>query len=395
MINPINFVEKSWKGPALNIVVKDNQRKIGQGEAKTTIIFHNPKLLKKLATSPSMTFGEGYMSGEIEIQGSLMDVLEGYYKSAEALSVHPQIKILDWIRNSHSEKTKEKQAIDNARHHYDIGNDFYKLWLDKSLAYTCAYFANENDSLETAQKQKFELVLRKARVQEGQSIIDIGCGWGGLIFHAVENYNVTATGVVAAKEQGSYILEEAKRRGVEDKVNIIIGDWREATGTYDRVISVGLFEHVGEAQYPEFFKLYKKLLKPDGVAFVHTIGHVSDQSDNPWIRKYIFPGGHLPTLKSLSSHASQQGFVVTDAENLWQHYAKTLNHWTKNFEKHIPEITEMFDEQFIRMWRLYLEGSEAAFRWGGTYLWQMVLIPSKNAKWPLNREVDTKSLIQG
>lgn len=395
MLNPIKSVQQSWAGPAITVKVQDKEFVIGQGTPQTTVTFHNSKLLKKLALSPSLTFGEGYMDGDIEIEGSIMDILQGFYLSSKALHAHPHLRHLTGFLKNRQERINKKEAIANAQHHYDIGNDFYKLWLDKTLAYTCAYFTHQDDSLEQAQRQKFELICRKIRLQEGHSLMDIGCGWGGFIFHAVEKYNVTATGVVAAKEQGEYIRREAKRRGIEDKVNVIIDDWRQATGTYDRVVSIGVMEHVGEAQYPEYFGMYKKLLKEDGIAFLHTIGRMESQTDDPWIRKYIFPGGHLPTLASLSDHAAQQRFVITDVENLWQHYAKTLAFWKENFEEHVPEITEMFDERFIRMWRLYLLGSEAGFRWGGIHLWQIVLIPSKNNSWPLNREVNADQLTEG
>lgn len=384
----LNRLQSAWEDPAITLQMGDTRVNLGQGPVQATVTITKPRLMTNFLLNPSLTFGEGYMSGEIQVTGDLLSVLEGYYKATVRLQKGPTLSTLAAWRKR-SAKIKPQTAIQNARRHYDVGNDFYKLWLDPTMAYTCAYFLRDTDSLEQAQRQKFELVCRKSRLQPGHSIIDIGCGWGGLIFHAVERYGVTATGVVAAVEQGQYIMAEAKRRGIADKVHVIIGDWRQAAGQYDRVFSVGITEHVGERHYGEFFQKYHDLLKEDGIGFLHTIGaqnphHTAD----PWLTKYIFPGGHLPLLEQLATAARSSGFFIVDTEDIWQHYSLTLHHWATNFAAARAEVVEMFDEEFARMWELYLLGCEAGFRWGGLHLWQLVFTASKKAPWPLNREVN-------
>lgn len=389
MINfAVSHLKSVWKGPAFTLHVEDTTETIGQGEVKATVTVKNPAIMKHIVSNPSLAVGEAYMDGDLKIEGDLLSLLQGFYETGQALSNASILKKIKSLTNIIPKKIPQNDAIENARHHYDIGNDFYKLWLDSSLAYTCAYYANENDDLHTAQVQKFELVCRKARMQPGQSIIDLGCGWGGLIFHAVENFGVTATGVVAAKEQAAYIEAEAKRRGLQDKVKVQCTDWRQATGTYDRVVSVGMLEHVGLRQYEEFFTLVNNMLKEDGIAFVHSIGRMKpSKGSDPWINKYIFPGYFVPAVEEMAHFAAAAGLNITDIENLWQHYTKTLTHWAENYDKHRQEIIAMYDDKFDRMWWLYLLGSIAAFKWGGLHLWQMVMTKNKQVKWPLQREV--------
>ena len=380
-------LQSRWQGPAIEIVIKGKGYQLGQGVAKTKLIIHNPAVLRRLPISPSLAFGEAYMSGDIEIQGSLLDILEGFHTSkgffppaARAMS-----ELVGNLRIS------RKSATHNAQHHYDISNDFYALWLGKERVYSCAYFLNENDDIDSAQKQKLELLCRKARLQPGNTLLDIGCGWGGLMFHAVKNYGVTATGITPANEQANFIEAKAKQEGLQDKIKVIRGDWRQLEGKYDRIISVGMFEHVGKRQYAAFFKKWRELLADDGVSLLHTIGRMSPMGGDPWINKYIFPGGYLPSPDQMTLPIAKQGMLVTDVENLWHHYDLTLQRWLANFENHLPEVRDMFDEKFIRMWRLYLAGSMASFRWGKIHLWQMVMLPSKTSPWPLNREVNVSS----
>lgn len=390
MINfAVSHLKSVWQGPAFTLRVNGATETIGQGEVKATVTVKKPSLMNRILVNPSLAIGEAYMDGDLQVEGDLMSLLEGFYKTGEALSNATILKKLKSITTIIPKKIPKTDAIQNARHHYDIGNDFYRLWLDPSMAYTCAYYANENDSLETAQRQKFELVCRKARLEAGQTVIDLGCGWGGLIFHAVENFGVTATGVVAAKEQAAYIEEEAVRRGLQDKVKVQCTDWRDATGAYDRVLSVGMLEHVGLKQYPEFYALVNKLLNEKGIALVHSIGRMVPHpvSADPWISKYIFPGHYVPALEHVVHYPTAAGLHVTDVENIWQHYTKTLIHWAENYAKHRPEIIKMYDAKFDRMWWLYLMGSIAAFRWGSLELFQTVMIKNKQAPWPLQREV--------
>lgn len=382
-------LQKVWQGPAITVHMNGMSETLGTGEPQATVTIKNSSVLRRAALNPSLGFGEAYMEGDVVIDGNMLALLQGFYQTGDALGNKSVIKMIQAFSKLFPRKIGQQDAIENARHHYDVGNDFYKLWLDRSLAYTCAYYANANDSLEIAQKQKFDLVCKKARLQPGQSIIDLGCGWGGLIFHAVENFGVTATGVVAAKEQAAYIEGEAARRGLQDKVKVQCTDWRDATGRYDRVVSVGMMEHVGFKQYPEFYQLINKLLKDDGIAFVHSIGrsYPHPVSADPWISKYIFPGHYVPALEHMVHYPAAAGLHIVDVENIWQHYTKTLTHWAENYAKHREQIIKMYDAKFDRMWWLYLMGSIAAFKWGSLELYQTVMTKNKQVKWPLQREV--------
>lgn len=378
----------SWQGPAVELVVKGKTHTLGRGPAKTRLIVKHPRVLRRLLVSPSLAFGEAYMNGDVVVEGSLSDILEGSQKFQQFFP--PLARFISTAAGNRP--ISAKHAVKNAQHHYNIGNDFYKLWLDKNRVYSCAYFLHEDDDLDTAQQQKLELICRKARLMPGNTLLDIGCGWGGLMFHAVKKHGVTATGITPAGEQADFIEAKAKQEGLEKKIKIIRGDWRSLAGKFDRVISIGMFEHVGKRQYAAFFKKWRELLKDNGISFLHTIGRMAPAAGDPWVTKYIFPGGFLPGLAEVAEPIANQKMVITDIENLWHHYDLTLQRWLENFEKHVPEVTKMFDEKFVRMWRLYLAGSISAFRWGNIHLWQLVILPSKSSPWPLNREVNAKAL---
>lgn len=380
----------TWHGPPIAVEVKGHTYALGEGSAKTKLIVKNPAALRRLPISPSLAFGEAYMNGDVIVEGNLMDILEGFSQSKARFSHLPRL-LGPLLRGF---PISPQRAVQNAQHHYDIGNDFYALWLDKTRTYSCAYFLNQDDDLDTAQQQKLDLICRKARLQAGHTLLDIGCGWGSLMFHAVKKYGVHATGITPATQQADFIEAKARQAGLLDKIKVIRGDWRRLVPRsspsgegYDRVISIGMFEHVGLRQYNQFFRLWRSLLADDGVSLLHTIGRMSPGIGDPWINQYIFPGGYLPALSHLATGAAKHNLIVADLENLWQHYDFTLQRWHENFERHVPEITSMFDEKFVRMWRLYLLGSLSMFRWGGIHLWQVVLLPGKHSPWPLNREV--------
>ncbi|HLC49013.1 MAG TPA: cyclopropane-fatty-acyl-phospholipid synthase family protein [Candidatus Andersenbacteria bacterium] len=385
----LNRFKKHWKGPGAKLVVGKKEVRIGQGEIKTTVTFKNPSIVRSLMILPSLAFGEAYMRGDITIEGDMMQFLQGFVQSTTLVPrIIRQIrKALLYIPIS------IPKAVKNAQHHYDIGNDFYSLWLDPSKTYTCAYFLQESDSLAAAQYQKIDLVCKKIRLQAGMTMLDIGCGWGGALFHAAQRYDVVVTGVTPAKEQAAYIVEQAKKLRLEDRVRVIVADYRklpelDKNTKYDRIISIGMFEQVGKAQLAEFFTIWKRMLKDDGISLLHTIGRTNEEDTgrDPWLEKYIFPGGYIPLLREIMRDAGKEQLKVVDVENLWQHYARTLNHWARNVEDKKEEVVNMFDEQFFRMWMLYLKSCEAGFRWGDLHLYQTVML-GKDATWPLNREV--------
>lgn len=377
----IQIFQKHWHGPALTIEIAGKEIVLGQGQPTTRVVVKDPRILVKILRSPSLAFGEGYMKGDIVIEGELEDVLAGFYQTSKKL----QTTWLTRVKNLLPDKISVKQAMANAQHHYDVGNEFYKLWLDPRMVYSCAVFLQESDTLAKAQEQKLDLLCRKVNLQRGQTLLDIGCGWGGLLFHAAEKYGAIVTGITPAKEQAAHIRAEIQKRGLEKQVTVIEGDWRTLEGHYDRIISVGMFEHVGQAQYEEFFAVWNTLLAPGGVSLLHTIGRMKEERTDPWVRTYIFPGGFLPTLAEVSAIIGSQGMVITDVENLWQHYAKTLKHWSQNFLAARDQVVAMHGEEFARMWYLYLEGSRAGFLYGSMQLWQIVILKDKSSPWPLNR----------
>ncbi len=283
-------------------------------------------------------------------------------------------------------------AISNARHHYDLGNDFYRLWLDPSLTYSCAYFLRDTDDLATAQQQKLELLCQKARLAPGHTLLDIGCGWGSLLIHAARHYGVQATGVTPAKEQADYIEALAQREGLAKRIRVLRTGWRAIEGKFDRIISVGMFEHVGVKQYQQFFHHWRELLADGGLSILHCIGHTRPAPIDPWIDKYIFPGGCLPTLTQIAQLSAEAGLCVLDVENLKQHYAQTLDHWIENFNSAIEPIVASRGSEFARMWSLYLHGSQAGFRSGDLQLWQTVLAKDHDHPWPLNRQINVSEL---
>jgi cyclopropane-fatty-acyl-phospholipid synthase len=273
--------------------------------------------------------------------------------------------------------------------HYDVGNEFFQRWLDPSMTYSCAYFQSTEDDLQKAQLQKLELVCQKACLQKGHHILDIGCGWGSLVAHAAVNHGVTAMGVTLSREQQEFATLAV--RGIPG-VSIELRDWRQVKGRFDRIVSIGMLEHLGGAQYAAFFRRWQQLLSLHGMGVVHFIGRSRAAPDSRWIRQHIFPGGYLPTLAEVVSCVSDAGFVVVDVENLWQHYIRTLACWTEQFGNQQEWIVRQFDARFYRAWWLYLKGSQAAFQCGDLQLFQVVIAKGKPKAWPLQRQIFSGSV---
>ncbi|PIQ98333.1 MAG: SAM-dependent methyltransferase, partial [Candidatus Nealsonbacteria bacterium CG11_big_fil_rev_8_21_14_0_20_39_9] len=279
-------------------------------------------------------------------------------------------------------------------YHYDVGNDFYSLWLDPTLTYSCAYFKKEEDTLEQAQLQKYEHVSKKLQLKRGETLVDMGCGWGGMMFYAAENYGVKCEGYTLSENQYSYVLEEIRKRKLQDFVKIYLKDYREAEGKFDKFVSIGMFEHVGKKFYPIFFEVVKKLLKSGGTGLLQTIGSSKDTPTDPWVTKYIFPGGFIPALQVIINIMNQKGLVFFDIEDLRRHYHMTLDKWIERFEKNIDKIRKVLIkifgsgervEEFLRMWRLYLNGSSVSFKAGGNRLYQITFSNGLNDQLPLTR----------
>ena len=331
----------------------------------------DPRTLRRLILDAFIAFGDAYSEGALQIEGDLVDLIVGINRSL----VRSTPKGMDWLfrrRNLGRRGHSIAQSKDNVHHHYDIGNDFYKLWLDQQLLYTCAYFPHPDATLEEAQIAKMDHVCRKLRLKPGDRVVEAGCGWGALALHMGRNYGAKVKAFNLSKEQVAYARERAASEGLSDRVEFIQDDYRTITGRHDVFVSVGMLEHVGRENYVELGRVIDRTLTDKGRGLIHTIGRNQTRIMDPWTDKRIFPGAHPPTLREMMDIFEPSNFSVLDVENIRLHYAKTLWHWRDRFEKHLPEVRRMFDERFVRMWRFYLCGSQAAFVTGDMQLFQVV-----------------------
>jgi cyclopropane-fatty-acyl-phospholipid synthase len=349
------------------------------------VAIKRPAVVRRMLRSPTMAFGEGYMQGDIEITAGGLDVLFRLQTANRAALIH--LKPVRLYRHERNRRGRQQSQIS---HHYDVGNAYYRLFLDETLSYSCAYFHKASDTLEQAQHQKIDHVLRKLRLQKGQRLLDIGSGWGYLAVAAAKRYDATVLGVTLSEEQLAGARELAEREGVADKVRFELTNYQDlpAGEPFDRIVSVGMFEHVGRGNHATYFKKVRELLTDDGLSVLHTITNVEDEVIDPWIDRYVFPGGYLPTISEIEGHLEALGLWSIDRENLWQHYAMTLNAWRQRHERHRKKIIDMYDEVFYRMRELWLAGSEAGFAHGDLGLAQVVFTKHKPAMgtWPLTRE---------
>jgi cyclopropane-fatty-acyl-phospholipid synthase len=274
----------------------------------------------------------------------------------------------------------------NVAHHYDLSYDLYRRFLDEDMQYSCAYFARPDMTLEEAQSAKRAHIAAKLRLTPGQRVLDIGCGWGGLALELAGKHGVRVLGITLSQEQLAIARRRAAEAGLEHLTEFQLIDYRDVKGTFDRIVSVGMFEHVGVPHFREYFEAVRKLLKPDGVALIHSIGrHMGPGLTQAWIRKYIFPGGYIPALSEVTPVVEKAGLWITDVEILRLHYAETLRHWRERFVKAWPEIASVYDERFCRMWEFYLAFSELAFRYTGHMVFQMQLTRRVDAL-PITRD---------
>jgi cyclopropane-fatty-acyl-phospholipid synthase len=355
----------------------------GNGESDFKIIFNEPIPKSYIIHDPSLAFGEGYMTKKLDIEGNVEKVIESLYNNKESF-LHKgdkYIKLVKLISNN------IKRSSENVQHHYDIGNDFYSLWLDDTMTYSCGYFKSPDDTLSTAQKNKINHILKKLDLKEGQTLLDIGCGWGELIIAAAKDYKVKSTGITLSREQFEKVQERIVNENLKDLVEVELMDYRElANKTFDTVVSVGMVEHVGKEHLCEYFSIVNRLLNDGGLSMLHCITGIEEGGTNTWIDKYIFPGGYIPAVKELINHMSSEKLHLIDMESLRRHYVKTLQHWAKNFEAALPEIRKNKDETFIRMWRLYLNSCAASFNHGDLDIHQFLFTKGINNDLPWTRE---------
>ncbi len=359
----------------------------GQEKPYFSLTLKSPAAARAIFKNLELGFGESYMDGLIDIDGAADQVMRLVSENKAAFA---KFKPLNWVRPKNVNVRSNQKA--QIQHHYDLGNSFYKLWLDKSMTYSCAYFHKTSDSLEKAQTQKVEHLLRKLQLERGQHMLDIGCGWGTLLVTAAKEYGVKGLGITLSEEQLKHATESAKKAGVDSQVKFELAGYQdiaerpESQDGYDRVISVGMFEHVGRRNQADYFAAVTKMLKPQGISVLHTISHDHETASDAWIDKYIFPGGYIPSIRQVVSALPRYDFRLFDYENLRIHYAYTLDEWLRRFENHKEKVIKMYDERFYRMWRLYLGSSSAAFRYGDLSLSQFVFSKGLNNDLPLTRE---------
>lgn len=337
-----------------------------------TLVVNSPAALWRVALNPFMQFGDAYANGQLDIRGDLVEALVAIDHSLRISKSAGFLYelVAGWMRMPRWNSLAASR--DNVHHHYDIGNDFYRLWLDEQMAYTCAYFPTSSASLEEAQIAKFEHVCRKVQLQSGKRVVEAGCGWGGLALYMARKHGVTVDAYNVSQEQIEYARARATAEGLDGRVNFILDDWRNIRGRYDAFISVGMLEHVGLANYRRLGEVIDGALAPNGRGLIHSIGRNRPAPLDPWIERRIFPGTYPPSLAQMMTIFEPREFSVLDIENLRLHYAQTLRHWLARFEQSVDRVTQMFDQRFVRMWRLYLAGSVAAFECGRLQLFQVV-----------------------
>lgn len=351
----------------------------GDGEGKRVAIkFHHPSTYWKLLINPDLHFGEAYVDGDISIvEGNIQELLDLVLKNINKTTKMSLNRLHNYLTNFGSLNTLFK-AKENVGHHYDLSYELYKLFLDKEMQYSCAYFTSDHESLELAQQNKLNLITKKLLVEPHHHVLDIGCGWGGLALHIARTTGATVTGITLSKEQLSYARNKAIEAGLEEQVSFELLDYRKIKGIYNRIVSVGMFEHVGVEYYPKFFEIVHEHLTSDGVALIHSIGkNANPHLTNPWIKKYIFPGGHIPSLSEVIPAVEKSELILTDIEILREHYAKTINEWTQRFKKNRAKVRSIYDERFCRMWEFYLAASEASFKYAGNMVFQLQLSKSQ------------------
>ena len=377
VLKKVNFKEQ------LSIIDSNNNIHVfGKGKSNLKIRLTNKSIEKKLFRNPSLHFGEGYMNKEIIIEeGSIEELIDlvtscyddfiqhnSVYKIYENFSGY--FKIFQQL----NEIVKSKQ---NVAHHYDLKEDLYKLFLDKDMQYSCAYFHNENISLDQAQIDKKNHIINKLQISENMKVLDIGCGWGGMAIEIAKQTGATVKGITLSENQFATASKRAQEEGLSEKLHFKLQDYRNENENYDRIVSVGMFEHVGIKYFREYLKKTYDLLKDSGVFLLHTIGQRGvPTATSPWIRKYIFPGGYIPSLSDIIHETEKLNINITDIEILRLHYAHTLTHWYKNVQKNKDQIIKMFDERFYRMWEFYLLASKYSFINMGNVVFQIQI--SKN-----------------
>ena len=346
------------------------------------IKIHEEIPMKEITNNASLALGEAYMDHRIESEGRIQALINDAYQQANSFLRGSDY--LKWLPKKQKHTKKQNQADIHA--HYDLGNDFYEMWLDPTLTYSCAYFETPEDTLEQAQINKVHHILDKLFIKDNDTLLDIGCGWGTLMFTAIKEYNVKATGITLSEEQYNHITNRIKEEHLEDKCRVLLMDYRDLKDeTFDHITSVGMFEHVGADNLKEYFGVIQKLLAPKGTALIHGITRQQGGAVNAWINKYIFPGGYIPGLAEIVTDITDNDLQLIDLESLRRDYQLTLEHWTNNFHKVQDKVTETMGDSFYRMWDLYLQACAASFESSNIDVIQYLLVQPSNNDLPMHR----------
>lgn len=366
-----------------------NGERVQSGASEPVAALHIPDraTLLRLCTDPDVQFGELYSVGKIQVEGDLGRLIEVLYQGAAQPgrnSISALRRIEQWLHRRPSNTLHGSR--ENIHHHYDISNEFYSLWLGSTMAYTCAYFPTPDATLDQAQLAKMEHVCRKVQLHPGQHVVEAGCGWGGLALYMARNHGVKVTAFNISREQIAFARQRAAAEGLENCVEFVEDDYRNIRGSFDAFVSVGMLEHVGVENYPALGELIRRCLKPQGLGLIHSIGRNRWKPMHRWIDRRIFPGANPPSLRQMMDIFEGPGLSVLDVENLRLHYARTLDWWWRLYEQAADQVVRMFDEDFLRMWRLYLLGSRAAFTTGEMQLFQVVFAHGTSNNVPLTRD---------
>ncbi len=378
---------KAIGNPPFEMRLGDGPAVTGAEPVRIHLRLRDRSVLREMILRPHLAVAEAYVDGRLEVDGDLVSAVElaftSYKRSPRWLRLIS--RPLSWRPALNTPGRAQR----NVHRHYDLGNDFYRLWLDEQMVYTCAYVARPGMTLEEAQRAKLELVCRKLRLRPGERVLEAGCGWGALALHMAEHHGVTVRAFNVSTEQVRYAREEAERRGLAGRVEFVLDDYRNSSGSYDAFVSVGMLEHVGRAHYPALGRVIDRCLAPEGRGLLHFIGHVKPFPMDPWLRRHIFPGSYIPALSEVLPVLEPFRLEIQDVENLRRHYARTLEHWLERFEKHTDEIERSTDERFVRMWRLYLASCIASFREGNSVLYQILFTRAgqrAQARLPMTRD---------
>lgn len=354
------FLKNSFNIPLMVTYWDQKTEQYGMGDPDIHITIHKPIPIKSIMNNASLALGEAYMNKTIEIDGSIEKLILAAYQSRDSFLYNKKFKQF-MPTHTHSKNDDEEFVQD----HYDIGNDFYKLWLDDTMTYSCAYFEKPDDTLKQAQLNKVHHILKKLNPQPGKTLVDIGCGWGTLMLTAAQEYHLKVTGITLSEEQYEYVVQKIKDLKLTDCAEVKLVDYREIKDQkWDYVVSVGMFEHVGHEDLPEYFQDVAQMLVDEGIALIHGITRQGSGALNAWIDKWIFPGGYIPGLTENIDNILNAGLQLSDIEMLRRHYQRTLEIWEQNFQAHRAEVTQMMDERFSRMWELYLQACAASFASG-------------------------------